>query len=55
MLYELLKDGGKLAKEIKKEYKPNFPSIKAYLEFMDSLESSGDRITYSKGKAEVRI
>ena len=55
MLYELLKDGGKLAKEIKKEYKPTFPSIKAYLEFMDSLESSGDRITYSKGKAEARI
>ena len=55
MLYELLKDGGKLAKEIKKEYKPTFPSIKAYLEFMDSLESSGDRIVYSNGKAEARI
>ena len=55
MLYELLKDDAKLAKQVVENFVPRYPSIKAYLEFMDSLESSGDRIVYTNGKAEARI
>ena len=55
MLYNLLKDGGAKAKQFKADYKPQFESIKAYLDFMDSLESDGARITYTDGKAEIRI
>ena len=55
MLYTLLSDGATLAKKIVSEHTPRFPSIKAYLEYMDSLESDGDRITYLDGKAEIRL
>ena len=55
MLYNLLKDNGAKAKQIKAEYMPRFESIKAYLDFMNSLENDGDRIVYADGKAEIRI
>jgi len=56
MLYLLCKDGGKRAFDIKKNYKAPFASIAEYLEFMDSIEDSGDRITYNEdGTATVRL
>lgn len=55
MLYLLLSDNAKRALKIKKEYKPKFSSIKAYLDYIDSLNSSGDRIKYENGQAVVSI
>ncbi len=54
--YLLLKDGGARAKEIVAAYKPRFADKEAYLAYMDSLNASGDRITYGEdGTATVRI
>ena len=56
MLYLLCKNNGERAFEIKKNYKAPFNSIKEYLEFMDTLECSGERITYNEDKtATVRL
>ena len=56
MLHLLLKDGAVRAKQIIADYKPDFPSKEAYLAYMDSINSSGDRISYREdGTAEVRI
>lgn len=46
MLLLLLGDGGKRAKEIVANYKAPFPSKEAYLAYMDSLNTTGDRIEY---------
>ncbi len=53
MLYNLLKDNAERAKRIKAEHKPLFESIQAYLDFMNSLDRSGDRIIYTEKKAEI--
>ena len=51
----LLEDGAELAKKITSEHKPLFPSIKAFLDYQDSINTSGDRITYnSDGNATIR-
>lgn len=56
MLYILLKDGATRAKTIKQNFKPVYPSIKAYLDFINSIFSKGDRITYNDdGTATVKI
>jgi len=47
MLRMLLENGGERAKRIKAEYKPTFPSQKAYLEYVDKINSEGDRIVYN--------
>ena len=47
MAYLLLSNGAERAKRIISEFKPAFESIKAFLDFQDSLNSSGDRITYN--------
>ncbi len=47
MLWLLLCDDAKRAKQIIAEFKPQFPSKDAYLEFIDNLNTSGDRIIYS--------
>ena len=44
-----------LAKKIIAEHKPRFPSKQAYLDFIDSLCDSGDRIIYSENKTEVLL
>lgn len=49
MLYLLLKDEGKRAKKIISEFTPRFKSGKEYLQFLDDINSSGDRIEYSAG------
>ncbi len=53
MLYLLLSDGAKRAKEIIDNFEPAFPSKKAYLDYLDSLNRSGDRIEYSEDCAKV--
>ena len=47
MLYLLLADDAKNAKRIIDEYKPVFASKEEYLDFVDRLNCSGDRIDYS--------
>ncbi len=51
MLFLLLTDDAKKAKEIISEYRPRFKSAGEYLAFIDSLNFSGDRIEYQDGKA----
>ena len=56
MLLILLSDDAKRAKEIIENYKAPFASAAEYLAFMDSLNKSGDRITYCEdGTAKVDI
>jgi len=56
MLHLLLKDDAARAKQIIADYKPAFPSREAYLAYIDSINSSGDRITYhDNGVAEVQF
>jgi len=54
MLHMLLSNGGARAKEIAANYKAPF-TISEYLEYMDSLCDSGDRIEYGENEAKVRI
>ncbi len=51
----LTEDGGKIAKEIKRNYVPQFPSAKDYLAYLDSLTTSGDRIIYNESTATVLL
>ena len=56
MLYLLLKDNGARANRIIADYKPAFPSKEAYLSYIDSINRSGDRITYDEdGLAQVKL
>ena len=55
MLYLLLKEDAKRAKEILANFRPEFASKEAYFAYMDSLESSGERIEYTEGKACVTL
>ena len=48
MAYLLLKDGAARAKKIVAEFEPQFPSIKDYLAFLDTIDRDGDRITYNE-------
>jgi metal-dependent amidase/aminoacylase/carboxypeptidase family protein len=40
----LLEDGAARAKKILADFKPEFPTAKAYLDYIDSLNTSGQRI-----------
>jgi hypothetical protein len=56
MLLVLLGNGAQRAKKVVEEFKPLFPSKEAYLEYMDAINSSGDRIVYNEdGTANVNI
>ena len=56
MLLILLGDNGKRAKEIVANYKAPFPSKEAYLAYMDSLNTTGDRIEYiGEDAANVKL
>lgn len=56
MLYTLLGDGAERAKKIIAEFKPQFPSMKAYFDYVDRINGDGDRIVYREdGVAEVRL
>ena len=54
MLYLLLKDDAEKAKEIVANYKAPY-TIKEYLDFMESLNRSGDRIEYTENEAKVSL
>ena len=53
MLKYLLEDGAALAKKIVSEFRPIFASAKDFLDYQDSISSSGDRISYLDGTATV--
>ena len=56
MLRVLLGDGAARAKKVIAEYEPTFKSKKEFLAFQDTLNLSGDRITYLEdGTATVKI
>lgn len=55
MLKLLLKDDAKRAKEVIKNYKPLFNSKEEFFEYVDGLNSSGDRIKYCDDKADVKL
>jgi metal-dependent amidase/aminoacylase/carboxypeptidase family protein len=55
MLYILLSDGAKEGLRIKSEFKPMFASKEEYFEYIERFYSSGNRIEYTEGKAEVKI
>ena len=55
MLLLLLGNGAERAKKIVENFEPTFPSAEAFLAYQDSLNRSGERITYREdGSAEVR-
>ena len=52
----LCENNGERAYKVKANYEPPFASIKEYLDFMDTLSCSGDRITYNEdGTATVSL
>ena len=55
ILHVLLSDGAAEAKKVISEYKPLYASKEEYLEFLDGLVSSGDRIEYKDDSATVKL
>ena len=55
MLYLLLENGGERAKEIIRNFKPQFSSAAEYLEFVDGISSEGERITYTEDGAQIKL
>lgn len=56
MLYLLLTNNAQRAISIKQNFKPVYPSINAYLDYIKGIFSKGDRITYNAdGTATVKI
>ena len=51
----LLENNGERAKKICAEYTPAFESKEAYLEYLDSFNSSGDRIVYNDDNAKIKL
>ena len=55
MLLILLGNGAERAKKVVSEFKPLFKTKEEFLAYQDAINSTGDRIVYTDGKAEVRI
>ena len=56
MLLLLLENGAARAKQILADFKPKFANKEEFLAYQDSLNDSGDRITYREdGVAEIRL
>lgn len=55
MLRMLLENDAARAKQIVADFKPLFASKEEFLAYQDSLNASGDRITYTENGAEVRL
>ena len=55
MLYLLLSEDAKRAKEILAEFKPQFATKEDYFAYLDTLTSSGERISYADGAAVVQL
>ena len=54
MLSLLLSDGAERAKKIVEEFEPQFESGRAYLDYIDSLNCTGDRIEYGENEVIIR-
>ncbi len=55
MLFLLLKEDARRAKDVLANFKPAFSSKEAYLAYVDALNVSGDRICYGQDSATVKI
>ena len=55
MISLLLSNGAERAKKIVEEFEPQFESAKAYLDYIDSLNCTGDRIEYTEDEAKIRL
>jgi len=55
MLNLLLGNGAKNAKEIIEGYDAPFKSKEEYFDYVDKINSSGDRITYTESGAEIKL
>lgn len=55
MLELLLENDAARAKQIIADFKPMFASKEEYFAYIEKLEGSGDRITYTDGKAEIKL
>ena len=55
MLHLLLENGAQRARDIVAGFTPAFPSIRAYLDYIDTLTCRGNRITYTESGAEVKL
>jgi hypothetical protein len=54
MLTTLLGNGAERAKKVLAEFKPLFKSAKEFLDYQDSINTSGDRIIYHEdGSATI--
>jgi len=53
MLALLLRDGAARAKQIKADFKPQFESKEAYFAYVDTIASTGKRITYTEDQTAV--
>ena len=52
----LLCDGAKLAEKVIEEFEPKFSSKDEFLNYVDGLNSCGERITYNEdGSAYIKI
>lgn len=55
MIDTLLSNGAARAKEIIESFVPSFSSKEEYLNFMDSISSSGERIEYGENEAKIKL
>ena len=55
MLFLLLENNAIRAREVIENYQPRFASIKEYLDFVDAICTSGDRITYTEDGAQIKL
>ena len=55
MLYLLLENDAARARKIMADFVPTFPTVREYLDYLDSFLCTGDRITYTDGGAEVKL
>lgn len=55
LLYNLLKDNAKIAREVIANSTVQFSSIKEYLEYLDTFNAQGDRIEYFENGAKVKL
>ena len=55
MLSILLGNNASRANKIVKDFKPLFPNKKAFLDYQDSLNCSGNRIIYTENGAQVKL
>ncbi len=55
MVTMLLEKDGARAKEIIENFEPMFATKEEYFAYVDAMACEGDRITYSEGKAEIRL